>query len=121
MAKVIGCNIEIVTFQDPDDLPFRKNEILTVISKDEDHWWTARNSQGQTGSIPVPYVQRVCTFQDHTCSDGAIRIAELSCEESTPEFYFLENPYRKLSFLLARVKRISFCDVEETEFGVPKF
>jgi len=43
---------------DPDDLPFRKGEILTVISKDEEQWWTAMNSLGQTGSIPVPYVQK---------------------------------------------------------------
>jgi len=42
--------------KDPDDLPFRKGEILTVVSKDEEQWWTARNSLGQTGSIPVPYV-----------------------------------------------------------------
>lgn len=43
---------------DADDLPFRKGEILTVISKDEEQWWTAMNSLGQTGSIPVPYVQK---------------------------------------------------------------
>lgn len=43
---------------DSDDLPFRKGDILTVISKDEEQWWTARNSVGQTGSIPVPYVQK---------------------------------------------------------------
>ncbi|KAG8181562.1 hypothetical protein JTE90_017312 [Oedothorax gibbosus] len=44
---------------DPDDLPFKKGEILTVISKDEDQWWTAKNSLGQTGSIPVPYIEQV--------------------------------------------------------------
>lgn len=43
---------------DADDLPFRKGEILLVISKDEEQWWTARNSLGKTGSIPVPYVQK---------------------------------------------------------------
>lgn len=43
---------------DPEDLPFRKGEILTIISKDEEQWWTARNSLGQTGSVPVPYVQK---------------------------------------------------------------
>ncbi|KAK7086299.1 hypothetical protein SK128_026851 [Halocaridina rubra] len=43
---------------DQDDLPFKKGEILTIISKDEEQWWTARNSLGQTGSIPVPYVQK---------------------------------------------------------------
>ena len=45
--------------QDPDDLPFRKGEILTIVSKDEENWWTARNALGQTGSIPVPYVAKV--------------------------------------------------------------
>jgi len=43
---------------DQDDLPFRKGDILTVISKDEEQWWTARNVLGQVGSIPVPYVQK---------------------------------------------------------------
>lgn len=43
---------------DQDDLPFRKGDILTVVSKDEEQWWTARNSLGQMGSIPVPYVQK---------------------------------------------------------------
>ena len=46
-------------FQDPDDLPFRKGEVLTVVSKDEEQWWTARNALGQTGSIPVPYIAKV--------------------------------------------------------------
>lgn len=31
---------------------------MTVISKDEEQWWTARNNLGQTGSVPVPYVQK---------------------------------------------------------------
>ncbi|XP_074095112.1 crk proto-oncogene, adaptor protein isoform X2 [Cotesia typhae] len=43
---------------DQDDLPFRKGEILTIISKDEEQWWTAKNNVGQKGSIPVPYVQK---------------------------------------------------------------
>jgi len=49
--------------QDPDDLPFSKGEVLTIIQKDEDQWWTARNSVGQIGSIPVPYVQKVVVFK----------------------------------------------------------
>lgn len=51
--------LRFILLQDADDLPFRKGEILTVISKDEEQWWTAMNSLGQTGSIPVPYVQKV--------------------------------------------------------------
>ncbi|KAI5735255.1 hypothetical protein M8J77_016276 [Diaphorina citri] len=43
---------------DPDDLPFKKNDILIVVSKDEEHWWTAQNISGEVGSIPVPYVQK---------------------------------------------------------------
>ncbi|XP_034836979.1 adapter molecule Crk [Maniola hyperantus] len=44
---------------DADDLPFRRGERLMVINRDEEQWWTARNVQGKTGSIPVPYVQRL--------------------------------------------------------------
>ncbi|XP_072945935.1 adapter molecule Crk [Epargyreus clarus] len=44
---------------DADDLPFRRGERLMVINRDEEQWWTARNSAGNTGSIPVPYVQRL--------------------------------------------------------------
>ncbi|XP_071099778.1 adapter molecule Crk-like [Haliotis cracherodii] len=41
--------------RDPEDLPFLKGEVLEVISKDEESWWTARNNQGRVGQIPVPY------------------------------------------------------------------
>lgn len=44
--------------QDADDLPFKKGEILDVLTKDEEQWWTARNALGMTGQIPVPYVQK---------------------------------------------------------------
>lgn len=44
---------------DTDDLPFIKNEILTIISRDEDEWWTAKNQKGQKGLIPVNYVELV--------------------------------------------------------------
>lgn len=54
---------------DQDDLPFRRGEILTVIRKDEDQWWTARNQQGQIGQIPVPYVQRCEENTDDNCVD----------------------------------------------------
>ena len=37
---------------------------MTIVSKDEEQWWTARNSLGQTGSIPVPYVVKVNHFYD---------------------------------------------------------
>ncbi|KAJ6642224.1 Adapter molecule Crk, partial [Pseudolycoriella hygida] len=43
---------------DRDDLPFKKGEILYVINRDEDQWWTAKNADGLVGQIPVPYVQK---------------------------------------------------------------
>lgn len=43
---------------DQDDLPFRKGDVLTIIKKDEELWWTAKNGSGRIGSIPVPYIQR---------------------------------------------------------------
>lgn len=42
--------------KDPEDLPFKKGEILEIISKDEEKWWQAKNKEGRTGQIPVPYV-----------------------------------------------------------------
>ena len=46
-----------VRFQDdPEDLHFKKGEVMTVLRKDEDEWWYARHSDGREGSIPVPYV-----------------------------------------------------------------
>ncbi len=48
--------------QDPEDLPFKKGEMLTVINKDEEQWWTARNALGRVGAIPVPYIKPVSTY-----------------------------------------------------------
>lgn len=61
---------------DQDDLPFRRGEILTIIRKDEEQWWTAKNSLGRVGQIPVPYVQPyegVCedALQERPSSGGA--------------------------------------------------
>lgn len=54
--KVI-CKFDFEGSGDQEDLPFKKGEILYIISKDEDQWWTARNSLGATGQIPVNYVE----------------------------------------------------------------
>ena len=45
--------------QDPEDLPFRKNDMLTILKKEEDQWWLARDSQGKEGMIPANYVEVV--------------------------------------------------------------
>jgi len=44
---------------DPDDLPFKKNDILTIISKEEEQWWMARDCTGKEGMIPVNYVDPI--------------------------------------------------------------
>ncbi|KAJ8299727.1 hypothetical protein KUTeg_023787 [Tegillarca granosa] len=43
---------------DPEDLPFKKGDVLELISKDEKDWWLCRNVQGDIGLIPVPYVSK---------------------------------------------------------------
>jgi len=44
---------------DPEDLPFKKGDRLEIIDKQEEQWWTARNSLGRIGHIPVPYIKIV--------------------------------------------------------------
>ncbi|XP_043924780.1 crk-like protein [Protopterus annectens] len=44
---------------DAEDLPFKKGEILVILEKPEDQWWSARNKEGRTGMIPVPYVEKL--------------------------------------------------------------
>lgn len=52
-------NIFFYLLQDPEDLPFRKNDMLTILKKEEDQWWLARDSQGKEGMIPANYVEVV--------------------------------------------------------------
>lgn len=59
--------INVIMEKDQDDLPFHRGEVLTIIRKDEEQWWTARNSSGQIGQIPVPYIDRVCTNNNRRC------------------------------------------------------
>ena len=71
-------------FQDAEDLPFKKGEVLTIVSKDEEQWWTARNSVGHTGSIPVPYVQKVgCRLipPGHLLMNGLTSVV-LGCQQN---------------------------------------
>lgn len=88
---------------DADDLPFSRGDILTVISKDEEQWWTARNSLGQTGSIPVPYVQKYEGPRQQTeLRDSAHPISVPAVVNSS------ENPVKKMQKKLpafARVKQ----------------
>ncbi|XP_042300032.1 crk-like protein [Sceloporus undulatus] len=44
---------------DAEDLPFKKGEILAIVEKPEEQWWSARNKDGRVGMIPVPYVEKL--------------------------------------------------------------
>lgn len=56
---------------DAEDLPFQKDEILTIIRKDEEQWWTACNAAGQIGAIPVPYV-KICKESEESLLNAPI-------------------------------------------------
>ena len=40
-------------------MPFKKGEILVIVEKPEEQWWSARNKDGRVGMIPVPYVEKL--------------------------------------------------------------
>jgi len=44
--------------KDPDDLSFEKGEVLSLVRKDEEQWWTCCNSRNEMGLVPVPYIER---------------------------------------------------------------
>ena len=57
--------------RDPDDLPFRRGDMLYIVCKEGEHgnqWWTARNLQGRLGVIPVPYVE---SFEAVSAQNGS--------------------------------------------------
>ncbi|KAJ8286539.1 hypothetical protein GJAV_G00040330 [Gymnothorax javanicus] len=47
------------TGSDTEDLPFKKGEILIILEKPEEQWWSAKNKEGRVGMIPVPYVEKL--------------------------------------------------------------
>ncbi|XP_017787101.1 PREDICTED: adapter molecule Crk-like [Nicrophorus vespilloides] len=94
--------------KDNDDLPFRKGDILTVISKDEEQWWTAVNSMGMRGSIPVPYIQKIEDGQQlpevpRPGSGGPVSLAAPHNSEAAMKKY--QTHQRKLP-ARARVKQV---------------
>ena len=49
----------ILFVQDPEDLQFKRGDILTVLRKAEDQWWMAADATGREGMIPANYVEPV--------------------------------------------------------------
>lgn len=57
--------------RDPEDLPFKKGDILYILCKDEDQWWSARDVRGRQGIIPVPYVVNASTVHNGSSTTDA--------------------------------------------------
>ncbi|XP_030625289.1 crk-like protein [Chanos chanos] len=53
------------TGSDAEDLPFKKGEILIILDKPEEQWWSAKNKEGRVGMIPVPYVEKLVRPSPH--------------------------------------------------------
>ncbi|XP_035247349.1 crk-like protein [Anguilla anguilla] len=53
------------TGSDTEDLPFKKGEILAILEKPEEQWWSAKNKEGRVGMIPVPYVEKLTRPSPH--------------------------------------------------------
>lgn len=68
--------------RDPEDLPFKKDEILTIIRHDEEQWWTARNAAGNTGLVPVNYLEK-CDLANQ--SRGSVTTKPKIVQPPTPE------------------------------------
>lgn len=50
--------ISIYPGEEPQDLPFRCGEVLTIIEPcSVVYWYTAENSRGRRGTIPITYVK----------------------------------------------------------------
>ncbi|KAG7321085.1 hypothetical protein KOW79_015500 [Hemibagrus wyckioides] len=58
------------TGSDAEDLPFKKGEILIILDKPEEQWWSAKNKEGRVGMIPVPYVEKIVRPLPHTGTVG---------------------------------------------------
>ncbi|XP_037125796.1 adapter molecule crk-like [Syngnathus acus] len=56
---------------DDEDLPFRKGDILRVLEKPEEQWWSAANQEGRAGMIPVPYVEKYRPASPTAAGPGA--------------------------------------------------
>lgn len=62
--------------QGDDELSVREGEIVTVIDKENDEWWTITSSSGAQGVVPAQYVQLDGETQEDTEASVAAVEAE---------------------------------------------
>jgi hypothetical protein len=82
-------------------LPFTKGDILTVIAKDSDHWWRAKNASGREGDIPFNFVKELSATGAASSSSSGIRVEALYPFEATLD--------SQLSFTAVRVLDLPLC------------
>ncbi|MFH4975493.1 hypothetical protein AB6A40_002202 [Gnathostoma spinigerum] len=74
--------------EEPEDLPFKKDEILEIIGKPQDEWWEARNALGNTGLVPATYLIRYEDWLTHRNSPDSSSLSSenrLSSTSATSE------------------------------------
>lgn len=83
---------------DVEDLPFKRGDIMTIISKDEQQWWTARNAVGKIGQIPVPYVEKIT--ENQKCNEKIVQrpVEPVQNLSPAPEFTFTGKFETRTSF-----------------------
>lgn len=88
---------------------------MFIVNKDEEQWWTARNSLGQTGQIPVPYVElldensqtaRGFSTNPSRSSDGTFKKTNLNVSLTYTSF---SSNFILLMNLLEEIARIRPC------------
>ena len=45
--------------QDPGDLTVAEGQVVTLLWKDEEEWWTVRDARGSYGLVPAKYLDKV--------------------------------------------------------------
>ena len=86
-------SLSLMVMQDPEDLPFKKGDILELIAKDEEEWWTARDKHGRVGQIPVKYTCKMPQSNGATNSPAAVSgCRTLLSILSNPTVSFLSDP-----------------------------
>ncbi|XP_022099500.1 adapter molecule Crk-like [Acanthaster planci] len=81
------------TQTDDEDLSFCKGDILTIIRKDEDQWWLARNNSGREGLVPANYIKPVNELENRGAGDGRQSTGEDSKTTTN------NDQYRQLSLI----------------------
>lgn len=66
----------------PEDLPFRRGDVLTILAKTSDpNWYKAQRADGKTGMMPANYVQKRTEVKLHTMPWYHGKISRVQAEE----------------------------------------